>query len=220
VPFQKTQRRRYLVVARGESGCTLQPAIRRKNRHIGTACACPTHSRPSTVPTPECGSIFSNGTSLDPGTRRRNKLKVPKGHSITSSAATSRVCGTVRPSAFAVLRLMTKSNLVGCSTRNFLGLVPRRKSYRPSRQSAERDQGRLVHMTSALRPNSRGTAICREGPADDIAGFIMAFGALWRGRQLMRLKPPAIGHSSAARPARLAIDCIAAAFPDAALAID
>ena len=77
----------------------------------------------------ECGSIFSNGTSLEmasPGARRRNKLKVPKGHSITSSAATSRVCGTVRPSAFAVLRLMTKSNLVGCSTGNSVGLAPLR----------------------------------------------------------------------------------------------
>src|SRR5262245_13035402 len=37
-------------------------------------------------------------------------------HSMTSSAATSSVCGTVRPSAFAVVRLMTRSNLVGCST--------------------------------------------------------------------------------------------------------
>ena len=35
-------------------------------------------------------------------------------HSITSSAVASSVCGTVSPSAFAVLRLMTSSNLVGC----------------------------------------------------------------------------------------------------------
>src|SRR3977135_3279729 len=33
-------------------------------------------------------------------------------HSITSSAATSSVGGTVRPSAFAVLRLISSSNLV------------------------------------------------------------------------------------------------------------
>src|SRR5580765_4412793 len=37
-------------------------------------------------------------------------------HSITSSAAACRVRGTVRPSALAVLRLMTNSNLVGCTT--------------------------------------------------------------------------------------------------------
>ena len=35
------------------------------------------------------------------------------GYSITSSAATCRVCGTVMPSAFAVLRLITSSNFVG-----------------------------------------------------------------------------------------------------------
>src|SRR4051794_1042636 len=33
---------------------------------------------------------------------------------MTSSAWASSNCGTVRPSVFAVLRLMTSSNLVGC----------------------------------------------------------------------------------------------------------
>src|SRR6516225_1980273 len=37
-------------------------------------------------------------------------------HSITSSAATSSVCGTVSPSAFAVLRLITKLKRAGCCT--------------------------------------------------------------------------------------------------------
>src|SRR5262245_16233641 len=37
-------------------------------------------------------------------------------HSITLSARTRIESGTVRPSAFAVLRLMTNSNLIGCST--------------------------------------------------------------------------------------------------------
>ncbi len=37
-------------------------------------------------------------------------------HSITSSARTSRPGGTVKPSAFAVLILITNSNLVGCWT--------------------------------------------------------------------------------------------------------
>src|SRR5258707_14107830 len=37
-------------------------------------------------------------------------------HSITSSARASSDGGTVRPSALAVFRLITSSNLVGCST--------------------------------------------------------------------------------------------------------
>jgi hypothetical protein len=39
-------------------------------------------------------------------------------YSITSSPRASSIGGTVRPSAFAVLRLITNSNLVGCSRRN------------------------------------------------------------------------------------------------------
>ena len=47
-------------------------------------------------------------------------------YSITSSARTSKGGGTVRPSAFAVLRLMTRSNLVGCSTGRSPALAPLR----------------------------------------------------------------------------------------------
>jgi hypothetical protein len=47
-------------------------------------------------------------------------------HSITSSAAACRVSGTVRPSALAVLRLMTSSNFVGCRTGRSAGLTPLR----------------------------------------------------------------------------------------------
>src|SRR5262249_54008094 len=42
-------------------------------------------------------------------------------HSITSSASTSRLCTMVRSSTLAVLRLMTRSNLVGCSTGKHVG---------------------------------------------------------------------------------------------------
>src|SRR5215472_15426885 len=45
---------------------------------------------------------------------QRDELAAP--HSITSSAATSRPGGTVRPSAFAVLRLIVSSYLVGACT--------------------------------------------------------------------------------------------------------
>src|SRR6516165_10430914 len=47
-------------------------------------------------------------------------------YSITSSARASSVPGMVRPNAFAVLRLTTRSNLVGCSTGMSAGFVPRR----------------------------------------------------------------------------------------------
>jgi hypothetical protein len=56
-------------------------------------------------------------------------------YSMISSASTSRLSGIVNPSAFAVLRLITRSNLVGCSTGISFGLVPRRIL---STKSAER----------------------------------------------------------------------------------
>src|SRR5262249_2478524 len=45
-------------------------------------------------------------------------------HSITSSARAMSVGGTVRPSAFAVLRLMMSSIFVGCSTGSSAGCAP------------------------------------------------------------------------------------------------
>jgi hypothetical protein len=47
-------------------------------------------------------------------------------HSITSSARARIDGGTVRPSALAVLRSMTSSNVVGCSTGRSAGLAPLR----------------------------------------------------------------------------------------------
>src|SRR6516162_10279403 len=47
-------------------------------------------------------------------------------HSITSSARASSVGGTVRPSAFAVIKFTISSNLVGCSTGISPGFAPRR----------------------------------------------------------------------------------------------
>jgi hypothetical protein len=47
-------------------------------------------------------------------------------HSMTSSAMANSVGGTVMPSAFAVLRLITSSNLVGCMTGKSPGFSPLR----------------------------------------------------------------------------------------------
>jgi hypothetical protein len=48
----------------------------------------------------------------------------PTSHSITLSARATNVAGTVTPIALAVLRLITSSNLVGCSTGMSATLVP------------------------------------------------------------------------------------------------
>src|SRR5437868_4552869 len=55
---------------------------------------------------------------------KRNELAAF--HSITSSARANSVGGISRPNTFAVVRLMTKSNLVGCSTGIWPGFAPRR----------------------------------------------------------------------------------------------
>src|SRR5262249_33854017 len=47
-------------------------------------------------------------------------------HSTTSSARASNVGGTSRPTAFAVVRFTTRSNLVGCSTGMSPGFAPRK----------------------------------------------------------------------------------------------
>src|SRR4051812_7491507 len=47
-------------------------------------------------------------------------------HSITSSARSKNDSGIASPSAFAVVRLRTRSNLVGCSTGSSPGLAPRK----------------------------------------------------------------------------------------------
>jgi len=52
--------------------------------------------------------------------------EIATGHSITSSARASKLSGTVRPSAFAVLRLMTSSYLVGACTGRSAGFSPLR----------------------------------------------------------------------------------------------
>src|SRR5260370_24682921 len=53
-------------------------------------------------------------------------LERPAFHSMTSSARARIDGGTVRPSALAVLRLTTNSNVVGCWTGRSAGLAPLR----------------------------------------------------------------------------------------------
>src|SRR5262245_21870482 len=56
---------------------------------------------------------------------QRDEL-APSHHSITSSARASNLSGISRPSALAVLRLITNSNLVGSTTGSSVGLSPLR----------------------------------------------------------------------------------------------
>ena len=71
--------------------------------------------------TPAASSWRSSGASA---AEQRDEVATP--HSITSSARAISVGGTSRPSAFAVLRLMTNSNLVGCSIGNSEAFAPLR----------------------------------------------------------------------------------------------
>jgi hypothetical protein len=72
-----------------------------------------------------CSYRGKNGRSADIAKATQMTLsRHLASYSITSSAATIRVCGMMRPSTFAVLRLITNSNLVGCSTGKSAGLVP------------------------------------------------------------------------------------------------
>src|SRR5262249_24446490 len=60
-----------------------------------------------------------------PAAEQRDELAAPH-HSITSSASVSRLSEMLTPSALAVLRLITSSNLVGCRTGRSAGLAPLR----------------------------------------------------------------------------------------------
>jgi len=59
-------------------------------------------------------------------TAEREQEKLSLVHSITLSARRRIDCGIVTPSAFAVLRLITSSNVVGCSTGISAGFLPSR----------------------------------------------------------------------------------------------
>src|SRR5262249_44818610 len=76
-----------------------------------------------TVTGPPPGRL-SQGSSLSILTEPHDELAPP--HSITSSARASSEGGTSRPSALAVLRLMTSSYLVGFCTGSSPAIVPLR----------------------------------------------------------------------------------------------
>ncbi len=86
-----------------------------------------THSGQSRLPIAGSATEAGGYPSIwKPVRQTRGDREVANNHSITSSARPSSDRGIVRPRALAVLRLITSSNLVGCSTGRSPGLAPLR----------------------------------------------------------------------------------------------
>ena len=72
------------------------------------------------------GVLIGSAADADTDDRDAQARLAAFHHSITSSARASSVAGTSRPSALAVLRLMTSWNLTGAWTGSSLGFSPLR----------------------------------------------------------------------------------------------
>lgn len=71
------------------------------------------------------GYVFGGRAAGQQGAQFRTRATQQRRlYSITSSARACSIGGTVMPNAFAALRLMTNSNLVGCITGKSAGLAP------------------------------------------------------------------------------------------------
>src|SRR5258708_7810585 len=73
---------------------------------------------------PSCRLLRTRGERPSNGSTSGKRDDPPPLHSITSSARESSVGGPSRPSALAVFKLITSSNLVGCSTGRSAGFAP------------------------------------------------------------------------------------------------
>jgi hypothetical protein len=82
-------------------------------------------SRPWIVAGICAAAVYVTGNAL-PGAGAVHHINsdIADPYSITLSARASNASGTVTPSAFAVLRLITSSNLVGCTTGKSAGFSP------------------------------------------------------------------------------------------------
>jgi hypothetical protein len=86
--------------------------------HAALKLQCPLYPRKQTS--------VSATTMSALGQKRTHAPQQKDGYSITSSAIESKFSGTSMPSALAVVRLMTRSNLFDCSTGSSAGLAPLR----------------------------------------------------------------------------------------------
>ena len=71
-----------------------------------------------------CAIIISDIAERHHDVRFVPKADIGEDYSITSSASSNTGCGMVKLSALAVFRLITNSNLVGCSTGSSAGFSP------------------------------------------------------------------------------------------------
>src|SRR5215472_16835712 len=71
-----------------------------------------------------CQVLRQRGSAC--GRKQQTDCEIPTPHSMTSSARARIDGGTVRPSALAVLKLTTSSNIVGCWTGRSAGFTPAR----------------------------------------------------------------------------------------------
>ena len=91
-----------------------------RHRRAGVRC----FSRPRPAARGDGSDQFGFGVD-GPVRRHIPQIELSRStHSMTSSARRRTDCGIVRPSALAVLRLITSSNFVGCSTGISAGLAP------------------------------------------------------------------------------------------------
>jgi hypothetical protein len=112
----------------------LPPAVARRHRQILGRAATPIGFFATCPAAPSRGAqvVGSEGCRLTAARPAGERLMTApggiepdgRGHSMISSARASTDGGIVRPRAFAVLRLTTRSNLVGCSTGSPAGVAP------------------------------------------------------------------------------------------------
>src|SRR5712664_2373140 len=136
--FQAEDGIRDLIVT-GVQTCALPICSGRRRRPVASRSALPARPRPETPDVADRTCCSPCETKESSGERQRGRRTAKKPdeltplHSITSSALASSVGGTVRPSAFAFLRLTTSWNFVGGSTGRSPGFVPLRTlSTRPA----------------------------------------------------------------------------------------
>jgi hypothetical protein len=88
--------------------------------------------------------------------------RIAGSYSITSSARASSVGGTVRPSALAALRLITNSNLVGCSIGRSVGLAPLRiLSTSPAARRDDLGRKMMRQVAGALADHKKGRLVAK-----------------------------------------------------------
>jgi hypothetical protein len=119
----------------------------------------------------------------------RSSVACGRPHSMTSSARASIVAGISRPIAFAVLRLMVRSNLVGCSTGSSPGFA-RARSCRHTQRRAEITAACLAHRTLNLHyrriRESRASSADARGVPERYEKAIGVYEKVWRDIDCLR----------------------------------